>query len=65
MYITIKSLWEIHKNKSLIARLTGHDWKTVGIFHVRLPALPAHLKVSWKKKYLPDPESAGKYTAGP
>jgi len=29
MYITIKSLWEKHKNKSLIARLTGHDWKTV------------------------------------
>jgi len=29
MYITIKSLWERHKNKSLIARLTGHDWKTV------------------------------------
>ena len=29
MYITIRSLWERHKNKSLIARLTGHDWKTV------------------------------------
>jgi len=29
MYITIKSLWERHKNKSLIARLTGHGWKTV------------------------------------
>jgi len=29
MYITIKSLWKKHKNKSLIARLTGHDWKTV------------------------------------
>jgi transposase len=29
MYITIKSLWERHKNKSLIARMTGHDWKTV------------------------------------
>ena len=29
MYITIKSLWERHKNKSLIARITGHDWKTV------------------------------------
>ena len=28
MYITIKSLWKKHKNKSLIARLTGHDWKT-------------------------------------
>jgi len=27
MYITIKSLWERHKNKSLIARLTGHDWR--------------------------------------
>ena len=31
MYITIKSLWERHKNKSLIARLTGHDWKRVGL----------------------------------
>ena len=29
MYITIKSLWERHKNKLVIARLTGHDWKTV------------------------------------
>jgi len=29
MYTTIKTLWKKHKNKSLIARLTGHDWKTV------------------------------------
>jgi phosphoribosyl-ATP pyrophosphohydrolase len=29
MYITIKSLWERPKNKSLIAKMTGHDWKTV------------------------------------
>jgi len=29
MYITIKSLWKRHKNKSLITRMTGHDWKTV------------------------------------
>jgi len=29
MYVTIKSLWKRHKNKSMIARLTGHDWKTV------------------------------------
>lgn len=29
MYITIKTLWKRHKNKSLTARLTGHDWKTV------------------------------------
>ena len=29
MYTTIKTLWEKHKNKSKIARLTGHDWKTV------------------------------------
>ena len=29
MYITIKSLWERHKNKLLIAKMTGHDWKTV------------------------------------
>ncbi len=29
MYTTIKTLWKRHKNKSKIARLTGHDWKTV------------------------------------
>jgi len=29
MYITIKSLWGRHKNKSLVARMTGHDWKTI------------------------------------
>lgn len=29
MYTTIKTLWEKHKNKSLISRMTGHDWKTV------------------------------------
>mgnify|MGYP000254881516 CR=1 FL=1 len=29
MYTTIKTLWKKHKNKSLIAKLTGHDWKTV------------------------------------
>ncbi len=29
MYITIKTLWERCRNKSQIARLTGHDWKTV------------------------------------
>ena len=29
MYAAIKTLWERHKNKSMIARLTGHDWKTV------------------------------------
>ena len=29
MYKTIKSLWEIRKNKPLIARLTGLDRKTV------------------------------------
>ncbi len=29
MYITIKTLWERCRNKSNIARLTGHDWKTV------------------------------------
>ena len=27
MYITKKSLWEIHKNRSMIARFTGHDFK--------------------------------------
>lgn len=29
MYTTIKTLWELGKNKTEIARLTGHDWKTV------------------------------------
>ena len=29
MYITIKTLWEKGINKTEIARLTGHDWKTV------------------------------------
>ena len=29
MYTTIKTLWKKHKNKSMIARLTGHDWKTI------------------------------------
>lgn len=29
MFTTIKTLWEKHKNKSVIAALTGHDWKTV------------------------------------
>jgi len=29
MYTTIKTLWEKTNNKSEIARVTGHDWKTV------------------------------------
>lgn len=29
MYTTIKTLWEKTKNKSEIARVTGHDLKTV------------------------------------
>jgi hypothetical protein len=29
MQITIKSLWEKHKNKSLMVKLTVHDWKTI------------------------------------
>lgn len=29
MYTTIRKLWEIGKNKSEIARIIGHDWKTV------------------------------------
>ena len=29
MYTTIKTLWVKTKNKSEIARITGHDWKTV------------------------------------
>jgi transposase len=29
MFTTIKTLWEKYKNKSAIAQMTGHDWKTV------------------------------------
>ncbi|MFH1593719.1 MAG: IS21 family transposase [Candidatus Omnitrophota bacterium] len=29
MFTTIKTLWEKYKNKSAIAEMTGHDWKTV------------------------------------
>ena len=29
MFTTIKTLWEKYKNKTLIAEMTGHDWKTV------------------------------------
>lgn len=29
MATTIKTLWERYKNKSKIAKITGHDWKTV------------------------------------
>ncbi len=29
MYTTIKTLWERNTNKTQIAKLTGHDWKTV------------------------------------
>ena len=29
MYITIKSLWELGNNKTQIAKITGHDWKTI------------------------------------
>lgn len=29
MVTTIKTLWERYKNKTKIAELTGHDWKTV------------------------------------
>lgn len=29
MVTTIMTLWEKHKNKTLISKLTGHDWKTV------------------------------------
>jgi len=29
MYMTIQTLWGKGKNKSEIARLTRHDWKTV------------------------------------
>lgn len=29
MVTTIKTLWEMHKNKSKVAEMTGRDWKTV------------------------------------
>jgi len=29
MYTTIKTLWTKYKNKSEIARITNHDWKTI------------------------------------
>lgn len=29
MFTTIKTLWEKYRNKTLVAKLTGHDWKTV------------------------------------
>ena len=29
MFTTIKTLWKQGHNKSEIARITGHDWKTV------------------------------------
>lgn len=29
MYITIQTLWEQGYNKAEIAKITGHDWKTV------------------------------------
>ena len=29
MYITIETLWKQGYNKSEIARLTNHDWKTI------------------------------------
>jgi len=48
MYITIKSLWERHKNKSLIARLTGHDWKTVA---KRIKEIEEGKKYSIKKPH--------------
>jgi len=48
MYITIKSLWERHKNKSMIARLTGHDWKTVA---KRIKEIEEGKKYSIKKPH--------------
>ena len=32
MYITIETLWKQGYNKSEIARLTNHDWKTISKF---------------------------------
>ena len=48
MYITIKSLWEKHKNKSLITRLTGHDWKTLS---KRIKEIEAGKEYPKKKPY--------------
>ncbi|WP_160116841.1 IS21 family transposase [Legionella sainthelensi] len=38
MYITIQTLWNKGHNKSEIARLTGHDWKTINKVIVALSA---------------------------
>lgn len=29
IYAPIKTLWKRHKNKSILTRLTGHNWYTV------------------------------------
>jgi len=47
MYTTIKTLWERHKNKSMIARLTGHDWKNASAYG------------SWEKELLGESFSLG------
>ena len=48
IYITIETLWKKHKNKSLIARMTGHDWKTVA---KRIKEIESGKKYSKKKPH--------------
>lgn len=48
MYTTIKTLWEKGYNKSEIARLTGHDWKTVS---KTIKAIKAGKKAPLKKPH--------------
>jgi transposase len=48
MYTTIKTLWEKGCNKSEIARLTGHDWKTI---HKMIQAVKAGKSGPDRKPY--------------
>jgi len=51
MFTTIMTLWKQHKNKQLIAELTGHDWKTVaktikmGEAGIEYPAKKPHPRI--------------------
>ena len=45
MYTTIKTLKELGRNKSEIARITGHDWKTVSkVIKGNAETLSKHIK---------------------
>lgn len=48
MYTTIKTLWKQGANKSQIARVTGHDWKTVAKV---IRKLQAGIEYPQKKKH--------------